>query len=150
MALFSRRSEDGREGSNIGLAPTEANPPTVAPIVEIDDDRDTSLGVGCRMSGNLRFEGNVRIAGLVEGELHASGTLFVESSGEIRATVEAGTVVVLGRVTADVTAHAKVEIGANGSVEGSVSTPSLVIREGGVFEGRCARPSPAKSAAAAA
>ena len=41
-------------------------------------------------------------------------------------------------MTGDVTARKRLEIRASAKLSGSISTPSLMIHEGGVFEGQCA------------
>ena len=51
--------------------------------------------------------------------------------------IHAGVVVISGTVRGNITAERKIEIHASGRLFGNVSTPSLVIEEGVVFEGSC-------------
>jgi cytoskeletal protein CcmA (bactofilin family) len=46
-------------------------------------------------------------------------------------------VIIKGRVTGDITARQRVEIRAPGKLFGNVTTPSLIIQEGVIFEGHC-------------
>jgi cytoskeletal protein CcmA (bactofilin family) len=46
-------------------------------------------------------------------------------------------IVIHGTVTGDVVAQTRLEIRAPGKVIGDVTTPTLVINEGAVLEGRC-------------
>lgn len=95
------------------------------------------LGKGTRITGTLVFEGPCRIEGHVEGEVTARDTLTVGESAVVNARVSGSTVVIHGTVTGDVVAATRLEIRAPGKVIGDVSTPSLVINEGAVLEGRC-------------
>jgi len=40
-------------------------------------------------------------------------------------------------VEGEVTAKERVEIHSRGNLHGNISTPALVIHEGGIFEGNC-------------
>ncbi len=156
MAFFSRRFGEVREDSSESQAPTEVSSTDdvieveVQEVAEVVDPNETRLGVGSRVAGRLSFEGNVRVGGRIEGELHVTGTLVVEPDGLIDATVHADSVIVHGRVFADVTASKRIEIGAQGAIFGNVSTPALAMCEGGTLEGRCTmsavRPATARAA----
>jgi cytoskeletal protein CcmA (bactofilin family) len=104
-----------------------------------EDGSNTSafLGKGTRVTGKLVFEGPVRIEGQVEGEIAAQDTLTIGESAVVNAQITGNSIIVHGRVTGDVTARQRLEIRAPGKLFGNISTPSLVIHEGVVFEGQC-------------
>ncbi len=103
-----------------------------------DTSRETAfLGKGTRLSGKVSFEGTARIEGQVEGEIVANDTLLIGESALVNAQISGGTIVIHGKVTGDITASKKLEIRAPGRLYGNVTTPSLVIEEGVVFEGHC-------------
>jgi cytoskeletal protein CcmA (bactofilin family) len=95
------------------------------------------LGKGSRVVGKLVFEGPVRIEGQVEGEISAQDALTIGESAVVNAQIVGNSVVIQGRVTGDVTARKRLEIRAPGKLYGNISSPSLVIQEGVVFEGQC-------------
>jgi cytoskeletal protein CcmA (bactofilin family) len=95
------------------------------------------LGKGTRISGKVSFEGTARIEGQVEGEIVANDTLLIGESALLNAQITGATVVIHGKVTGDINASKKLEIRAPGRLYGNVTTPSLVIEEGVVFEGHC-------------
>jgi len=95
------------------------------------------LGKGSRVTGKLAFEGTVRIEGHVEGEISAQDTLIIGESAVVNAQITGSAVIVHGRVTGDITARKRLEIRAPGKLFGNISTPSLVIHEGVIFEGQC-------------
>ncbi len=97
----------------------------------------TSLGKGSQITGKLSFEGTVRIDGQVEGEIAAQESVVIGESAVVKAQVTADSIIITGKVTGDITARRRVEIRAPGKLYGNITTPSLVIHDGVVFEGRC-------------
>lgn len=95
------------------------------------------LGQGTRLAGRIAFEGPARIEGQVEGEIVASETLWIGEAAVVNAQVNGATVIIHGKVTGDITASKRLEIRAPGRLYGNVTTPSLVIEEGVIFEGHC-------------
>lgn len=95
------------------------------------------LGKGTRVTGKLVFEGPARIEGHVEGEISAQDNLVIGEGAVVNAQIIGASVIVHGRVTGDVTAKKRLEIRAPGKLFGNITTPSLVIHEGVIFEGQC-------------
>jgi cytoskeletal protein CcmA (bactofilin family) len=95
------------------------------------------LGDGTSFKGTLTFEGTVRIDGKLEGEIFTKDTLVIGEGAQVHAAIHAGVVVISGAVHGNITAERKIEIHASGRLYGNISTPSLVIEEGVVFEGSC-------------
>ena len=79
----------------------------------------------------------VRIDGKLEGEIFTKDTLVVGESATVKATVHAGILVVGGTVQGNITAEKKVELHSSARLYGNISTPSLSIAEGVIFEGSC-------------
>ncbi len=144
MAIFGKDRERNDRGYN--LPPVAGSSQGDAAVGERDrskampeDGSGTSafLGKGSRVTGKLNFEGPVRIEGQIEGEISAQDTLTIGESAVVNATITGNAIVIHGRVTGDVTARKRLEIRAPGKLFGNISTPSLVIHEGVVFEGQC-------------
>jgi cytoskeletal protein CcmA (bactofilin family) len=85
----------------------------------------------------MTFEGVFRLDGRFEGEIFDSGTLIVGETASVKGKVGLNTIVINGVVEGEVHAKTRVEIHPMGKVYGSLSTPTLTINEGGIFEGRC-------------
>lgn len=143
MALF---------GKDRGTRPSQPNPGTVGRAPEegamFERDQGTTrgtdvttltafLGKGTRITGTLAFEGPCRIEGHVEGEIAAKDTLTVGETAVVNARIHGSMIVIHGTVTGDVVATSRLEIRAPGKIIGDVTTPSLVINEGAILEGRC-------------
>lgn len=96
------------------------------------------IGKGMMMEGKLSFDSTVRVDGGFKGEISASGTLIVGEGALVEAEVKADTVIVTGEVKGAVEASRRVELQAPGKIIGDVTTPNLIIGDGGIFEGNCA------------
>ncbi|GIW45030.1 MAG: hypothetical protein KatS3mg077_2312 [Candidatus Binatia bacterium] len=135
MALFGKddkgqRPEDARPAFiNSPVVPGEPAP--AEPSVQ------AHLGKGSRVEGKLSFEGSVRIDGQVDGEIQAQEAVIIGESAVLNAQITAGTVILTGKLTGDVTARKRVELRAPARLLGNITTPCLVIHEGVIFEGRC-------------
>ena len=133
MALFVKDDKTQKSDDGTAVAPQSTFTPTSSGKLDVQ----AHLGQGSRVEGKLTFEGSVRIDGQVEGEISAQDTVIIGEGAELTAQINANTVVVQGRITGDVTARKRVELKAPAIVSGNISTPSLVIHEGVVFEGHC-------------
>ena len=133
MALFAKEDKTQRldEGAkSASSAAANAESPATR-------DMQAHLGQGSRVEGKLSFEGSVHIDGHIEGEINAQETVVIGETAELNAQIHANAVVVHGRVNGDITARKRVELRAPAKVVGNLTTPSLVVHEGVVFEGHC-------------
>ncbi|MCB0343527.1 MAG: polymer-forming cytoskeletal protein [Bdellovibrionales bacterium] len=98
-----------------------------------------AIGAGTVIEGKLSFDAPVRIDGTLTGEVTSTSTLIVGEQGVINATIDVGSLIVLGQVTGDVESKDLVEIKAGGRLEADIRTKRIVIEDGGVFNGCCNR-----------
>lgn len=111
---------------------------SAAPAARINPaDAHTILGRESKFTGKLAFDGAVRIDGKFEGEIHTDDLLLVGPGAEVKAQLSVGSVVINGTVEGDITAKSSVEIKAPGRLKGNVTSPTLVIEKGVVFDGTC-------------
>lgn len=103
------------------------------------------LGKGSEFDGKLAFEGTVRIDGDFTGEITTSDTLIVGDGAKVQAEITCGSIVVHGEVVGNVKATQAVELHKPARLKGDVTTPSLMIERGVVFEGRSQMESSAAS-----
>ncbi|MGH7766499.1 MAG: bactofilin family protein [Candidatus Binatia bacterium] len=102
-----------------------------------DQNSTSVIDQGCELEGRFRFSGTLVINGKFRGELHSRDTLLVGESAELDAQVSVGAAIISGRVTGSVTARERVELRASARIAGDIVTPSLILEEGVVFDGRC-------------
>jgi cytoskeletal protein CcmA (bactofilin family) len=95
------------------------------------------VGLGPRdvLQGRLDIQGDLKIAGQVEGELKASGDVTVDSGATIQASIEGQNVSVRGNVSGNVTARRRLIIGGSGRLIGDVRVGRLTVEDGATLNG---------------
>lgn len=141
MALFGPEDASDRKTTPVAAPATTAKP-VATTLKELSENHSNAeavatIGRGSRISGKLQFDGNARIDGTVEGEVTAGETLQVGECASVNAQITAGVIIIRGNVTGEMHARKRLEIRAPGKLHGNVTTPSLVVDEGVVFEGHC-------------
>jgi len=99
-------------------------------------DRRTVIAAGTSLTGGLRSDDDVHVAGLIEGHVHSAAKVVVLPTGVVRGAIDAAEIVIDGRVVGDVTAVGKVEIGARGHLLGDIQAARFSIQDGGSFRGQ--------------
>lgn len=99
-------------------------------------------GEGAMIGAKVRVNGDIVSSEdlLVEGEVNGTITLpenelVVGTSGRVKANISAKTVRIEGEVNGDVEGNERVVICASGNVEGNLSSPRVVLEDGGRFKG---------------
>ncbi|MBD5133730.1 MAG: polymer-forming cytoskeletal protein [Clostridiales bacterium] len=98
----------------------------------------TVIAQGITVTGTIRGEGVVQVEGVVDGEFDMTGAVIVAETGLVRGPVTADVVRVAGRIEGSVRAREHMRLEPTGSLEGDVTTASLVVEDGGSLNGRCA------------
>jgi len=94
-------------------------------------------GKDSAFNGKVISEGLFRLDGKMEGEIFHSGTLIIGETAVIKGKLEANVLTLNGMVEGEVTAKDRLEIHSKGRLYGTISTPVLVVQDGGIFEGNC-------------
>ena len=97
----------------------------------------TYFGKNTQFIGSLEFERPLQINGRFQGEINSTGVLVIGEMAEIEANIKVATVIVGGHVIGNIDASSRVEMLANGKVNGNIRTPKLQIADGVIFEGNC-------------
>jgi cytoskeletal protein CcmA (bactofilin family) len=106
-------------------------------IPSVPEEISAFLGKETSFEGKMTFQGMFRLEGRFEGEIFESGTLIVGESAVIKGKIGVHTLIINGYVEGEVYARGRVEIHSAGKLYGNLITASLVISEGGIFEGYC-------------
>ena len=109
------------------------------------------VGNGTVVTGETSFKAMLRIDGQLSGRISStSGTLVIGTNGRVDANIEVAVATIHGTVNGDIIATQRLEFGRSAKVSGNVSSPSLMIEQGAVFEGSCKMTQSVAAAAAAA
>lgn len=100
---------------------------------------ETIIGASSTMNGDLKFSGQLRLEGTVEGSVISSGDdgaqLVIGSGGRVKGDVNVPTVVNGGSVDGSLTASKSLSVLGSGAVKGSASYGSLEVTAGGRIDG---------------
>lgn len=102
-----------------------------------NDNVSTILDKECTFEGKMTFEGAVVINGRFVGEIFSDGDLFIGEGGYVEGQIEVGQIQIQGEVRGNIRAKQRIEINAPAVVTGDIAAPSLIIKEGAIFEGNC-------------
>lgn len=102
-----------------------------------DGELNGFVDAGTKFRGELAFETTFRVEGKVEGSVVSSGTLVIGEGGEVDGDIRVGQLFVSGVVRGTVKASRRIQLCAQGKAFADLETPSLVIEDGAILDGRC-------------
>jgi cytoskeletal protein CcmA (bactofilin family) len=97
-----------------------------------------AIGKHVRINGDIDFEGELRIEGLINGNISSSDPnahLIVEKGAEIDGDVNASTVELRGIIRGSVESNGLLTVNTSGRIDGSVKYNQLTLERGGVING---------------
>lgn len=97
---------------------------------------DARIGSSSFISGRIEGEGNLIIEGRVEGSIIIKGDLQIEAGAQVKSSVQARNVVVMGLLVGDAVATERVELAPSGRMIGDIRAPRFMISEGAAFRGK--------------
>ena len=119
------------------MAADVSNPPRPTAMDTTERRVNAWIGQSVAIEGRIRSAQDLRIDGRVDGTIDVPQHEVVVGPGaDVKASLTARSVLVGGTVTGDVTATERLQIQATGSVDGSVTTPRLIVVEGATLRGK--------------
>jgi cytoskeletal protein CcmA (bactofilin family) len=96
----------------------------------------TNLGPSLTINGDVTCQEDMTIHGTVKGTITMQqGTLVIAQTGIAEANVHGSIITVHGTVSGDLVASDKIELTDTATVTGTITAPSLLLREGAAFNG---------------
>lgn len=90
------------------------------------------------LDGEIMFKDMLRVNGHVAGSISSEkGTLIVDASARVDASIDVAVAVIAGIVNGDVVARERIELGQQAIINGNISTPNLSMKPGATFQGDC-------------
>ena len=110
----------------------------VASSLNLKQRSSPSFITQAELTGEITFKDMVRVNGHIAGTIYSDkGTLIVDTSARVEATVDVAVAVIAGTLKGDIVARERVELGPASKIYGNIWTRSLVIKDGAIFEGVC-------------
>ncbi len=100
--------------------------------------RNGRVESGPELNGEIVFKDMLRVNGHVAGSIYSEkGTLIVDASARVDASIDVAVAVIAGVVNGDVVGRERVELGQQAIIHGNISTPNLSMKPGATFQGDC-------------
>jgi cytoskeletal protein CcmA (bactofilin family) len=108
-----------------------------------------AIGPSVEIKGELTGSEDLTLDGRFEGQIELrQHALTVGPAARIKANISAREVIVLGQVIGDIVASEKVDLRAQGAIEGDIVSPAVAMVPGAQFRGSIDMQRPPKSAGA--
>jgi len=104
---------------------------------------ETLIGKRTEFSGDITFNGGLRVDGKITGNVSASGSsetsLVISETGQVQGNVDVSNVVINGTVNGNVVSSGKVELQASARVNGDVHYRVIEMALGSAVNGSMVR-----------
>lgn len=94
------------------------------------------LGKGARYSGDLAFDGRVRIDGAFKGRIHTEDVLEIGESGAVEGHIDAATLTIAGSVNGTVKVSGLLTVLRSGRLTGDVDAAQVEVEPGAKLDAR--------------
>jgi cytoskeletal protein CcmA (bactofilin family) len=116
--------------------PPSADEPPISRPADSNQHNAVTLGPRDRVIGQMYIEGDLRVAGIVEGEVEVTGDVAIDDMAKVKASVTARDVSISGSVVGAIVARKRLEVTRSGSLIGDVRVARLTIQDGATFSGK--------------
>jgi cytoskeletal protein CcmA (bactofilin family) len=96
----------------------------------------TIIGAGAKLEGTVVSAGSLRVDGQVKGQINADGDVMLAPHSQVDADIKAQNVSVAGRFKGNLQVKGRAELNRGGRVDGTITSKTLVVEEGGIFQGQ--------------
>ena len=94
------------------------------------------LAFGVEIKGTIKFQGDLFIDGIVEGEISSPGNLVIGEHADIQGEIRTKTATIHGSVQSNITTEERCELKAGSMLMGDLKSARLIIEDGATFIGR--------------
>lgn len=96
-----------------------------------------TLTSGSKIIGTIVADSDIRIDGIIEGEVKCSGKMVLGEQGRIQGTVECHNAEIMGTLDGKLTVKQSLALRATGNIKGEITTQTLMVEPNAIFNGTC-------------
>ncbi len=104
---------------------------------ENDSNAINIIGVGTEITGDINTNGDMRIDGVLNGNIITEGKLVVGETGKVKGEVDCKNSEVLGMIEGKIKVKELLSLNSSARIYGDMITKKLSIEPGAVFTGNC-------------
>jgi cytoskeletal protein CcmA (bactofilin family) len=96
-----------------------------------------ALTSGSKIIGTVITDSDMRVDGTIEGDVKCAGKLVIGEKGLIKGSVECQNAEIMGKLDGKINVKYALALRATSSLQGEISTSTLVIEPNAMFNGIC-------------
>lgn len=97
----------------------------------------TIIGAGTVISGDIKSEGDIRIDGVLSGNLYAKSKVFIGPEGTVEGDIHGQQADVLGKVTGQIRVKELLQLLGKCDITGDIFAGKLQVEPSAIFNGSC-------------
>jgi len=95
------------------------------------------IGSGTAIKGDITTNSDIRIDGIIEGNIKVKGKLVVGGSGKIEGEIQCQNAEIFGEIIGQISVSELLSLKATAKLNGDIITNKLSIEPGAIFSGTC-------------
>ena len=99
-------------------------------------EETTIIRNGVKIEGKITSSGNIRVDGEIQGDILSQSNVTVGENGQVNGQINAGVIMIGGKVSGTVSANEKLILESKGNLKGDIFTKILVVEAGAKFAGK--------------
>ena len=97
-----------------------------------------ALTSGSKIIGTIIADSDIRIDGVVEGDVQCTGKVVVGEQGSIKGTVSCQNAEIMGSLDGKLDVKYSLALRATCNIKGEITTQTLMVEPNAIFNGTCA------------
>lgn len=90
-----------------------------------------------KIKGNIESDGDIRIDGILEGDLDCKGRVVVGPDSKINGTIRCASAEMMGLINGEIVVKELLSLKASASITGNLTMGKLSVEPGARFVGQC-------------
>jgi cytoskeletal protein CcmA (bactofilin family) len=95
------------------------------------------IGAGTEITGDVNSNGDIRIDGMLTGNLKTAGKVVIGETGKVKGEIDCKNSEVLGEIQGKIKVSDLLSLKATSKIFGDILTKKLAIEPGSIFTGNC-------------
>jgi cytoskeletal protein CcmA (bactofilin family) len=104
---------------------------------EIENKLPNMIGPGTKIIGNIETNGDIRIDGIIEGNIVSKGKVVVGSNGQVKGEVQCVNAEFSGVLNGKINVTELLSLKSTSKISGDMKSGKLSIEPGALFTGTC-------------
>ncbi|HSH36279.1 polymer-forming cytoskeletal protein [Schnuerera sp.] len=105
--------------------------------VEKSMEIDSLIGENIKLTGKIEGKGNLRIDGIIEGDIVYEGDVIIGETGKVQGNIHCRDISLAGTVEGNIKAKEKLTLHTTGKLMGDAEVANLIVHEDAFFQGSC-------------